>query len=70
MKSRDPAGRLQRRPEAPSPESRTPLLILNYEELGAFCDQECGDKGFRSCPYEGPEEGGFFSSRGGSWKAT
>jgi hypothetical protein len=32
-------------------------VILDYEELGAFCDQACGDKRFRSYLYEAPEEG-------------
>jgi hypothetical protein len=30
------------------------FVILDYEELGAFCDQDCGDKGFRSYLYETP----------------
>jgi hypothetical protein len=34
-------------------------VILDYEELGAFCDQDCGDKRFRSYLYEAPEEGTF-----------
>ena len=33
------------------------FVILDYEELGAFCNQECADKGFRSYLYEAPEEG-------------
>ena len=39
---------------APKPESRIPILILNYEELAAFCDQDCGDKRFRSCLSKNP----------------
>ena len=31
-------------------------IILDYEELGAFCDQDCGDKRFSSYLYEVPEE--------------
>ena len=27
-------------------------VILDYEELGAFCDQDCGDERFRSYLYE------------------
>ncbi len=33
------------------------FVILDYEELGAFCDQDCGDKRFRSYLYEAPDEG-------------
>jgi hypothetical protein len=33
------------------------FVILDYEELGAFCDQDCGDSGFRSYLYQPPEEG-------------
>jgi len=33
------------------------FVILDYEELGAFCDRDCGDKRFRSYLYEAPEEG-------------
>ncbi len=33
------------------------FVILDYEELGAFCNQDCGDKRFRSYLYEVPEEG-------------
>ena len=33
------------------------FVILDYEELGAFCDQDCADKRFRSYLYEVPEEG-------------
>jgi hypothetical protein len=32
------------------------FVILDYEELGAFCNQDCGDKCFRSFLYEEPEE--------------
>jgi hypothetical protein len=32
------------------------FVILDYEELGAFCDQDCGDRRFRSYLYEPPEE--------------
>jgi hypothetical protein len=32
------------------------FVILDYEELGAFCNQECGDTLFRSVLYEEPEE--------------
>ncbi len=32
------------------------FVILDYEELGAFCDQGCADKSFRSYLYEAPEE--------------
>ncbi len=35
------------------------FVILDYEELGAFCDQDCADKRFRSYLYEAPEEGTF-----------
>ena len=35
--------------------SGTGFVILDYEELGAFCDQDCGDKRFRSYLYEAPE---------------
>ena len=34
------------------------FVILDYEELGAFCDQECGDKRFRSYLCEAAEDGG------------
>jgi hypothetical protein len=33
------------------------FVILDYEELGAFCNQDCGDKSFRFYLYEAPEEG-------------
>ncbi len=33
------------------------FVIRDYEELGAFCNQDCGDKRFRSYLYEAPEEG-------------
>ena len=33
------------------------FVTLDYEELGAFCDKDCGDKRFRSCLYEVSEEG-------------
>jgi hypothetical protein len=33
------------------------FVILDYEELGAFCDQDCADKRFRSYLYDAPEEG-------------
>ena len=33
------------------------FVILDYEELGVFCDQDCGDKRFRCYLYEPPEEG-------------
>jgi hypothetical protein len=33
------------------------FVILDYEELGAFCDQDCGDRRFRSYLYETPEDG-------------
>jgi hypothetical protein len=32
------------------------LVILDYEELGAFCDQDCGDKRFRWSLQEESEE--------------
>jgi len=32
-------------------------VILDYEELGAFCDQDCGDKRFRSYLCEVSDEG-------------
>jgi hypothetical protein len=32
------------------------FVILDYEELGAFCDQDCADKRFRSYLQEAPEE--------------
>jgi hypothetical protein len=35
------------------------FVILDYEELGAFCDQDCGDRCFRSYLYEAPNDGGF-----------
>jgi hypothetical protein len=28
------------------------FVILDFEELGAFCDQDCGDNGFRSYLHE------------------
>jgi hypothetical protein len=31
------------------------FVILDYEELGAFCDQECGDRRFRSYLCDAPE---------------
>jgi len=31
-------------------------VILDYEELGAFCNQDCADKRFRSYLQEAPEE--------------
>ncbi len=33
------------------------FVILDYEELGTFCDQACADKRFRSYLYEAPEDG-------------
>ena len=33
------------------------FVILDYEELGAFSDQDRGDKRFRSYLYEASEEG-------------
>ena len=35
------------------------FVILDYEELGAFCEQDCADKRFRSYLYEASEEGTF-----------
>jgi hypothetical protein len=35
------------------------FVILDYEELGAFCDQDCADKRFRSYLHEVSEEGTF-----------
>ena len=35
------------------------FVILDYEELGTFCDQDCGDRRFRSYLYEAIEEGAF-----------
>jgi hypothetical protein len=35
------------------------FVILDYEELGTFCDQDCADKCFRSYLYEAPEDGRF-----------
>jgi hypothetical protein len=32
------------------------FVILDYEELGAFCDPDCGDRRFRSYLYEAPDE--------------
>jgi DNA-directed RNA polymerase subunit RPC12/RpoP len=32
------------------------FVILDYEELGAFCEEECSDKRFRSYLSEEPEE--------------
>jgi DNA-directed RNA polymerase subunit RPC12/RpoP len=32
------------------------FVILDYEELGAFCDQDCGDRRFRSYLYEETEK--------------
>jgi hypothetical protein len=32
------------------------FVILDYEELGAFCDRDCGNNGFRSYLYEAPEK--------------
>ena len=40
------------------------FVILDYEELGAFCDQDCGDKRFRSYLYEASEVGTFYRSQG------
>jgi hypothetical protein len=39
--------------------SGTGFVILDYEELGAFCDQDCGDKRFRSYLYREPGEETF-----------
>jgi hypothetical protein len=37
--------------------SRDPVgMGLDYEDLGAFCDQRCSDKRFRSYLYEPPDE--------------
>ena len=37
--------------------SRDPVGTgLDYEELGAFCDQDCSDRRFRPYLYEAPEE--------------
>jgi hypothetical protein len=36
--------------------SRNGFVILDYEELGAFCDQDCADSGFRSYLYEASED--------------
>ena len=33
------------------------FVILDYEDLGAFCDQDCGDRRFRSYLYVASEEG-------------
>jgi hypothetical protein len=33
------------------------FVILDYDELGAFCNQDCGDKRFQSYLYEAPEQG-------------
>jgi len=35
------------------------FVILDYEELGAFCDQDCGDKLFRSHLYETSDDERF-----------
>jgi hypothetical protein len=32
------------------------FVILDYEELGAFCDQDCSDRRFRSYLHEAPEK--------------
>ena len=32
------------------------FVILDYEDLGAFCNQDCGERLFRSVLYEEPEE--------------
>jgi hypothetical protein len=32
------------------------FVILDYEELGAFCDQDCGDRRFRFYLYEEAEK--------------
>jgi hypothetical protein len=34
-------------------------VILDYEELGAFCDQDCADIRFRSYLYEVTDEGNW-----------
>ena len=34
----------------------TGFVILDYEELGAFCNQDCGDRRFRSYLCEATEE--------------
>jgi len=34
----------------------TGFVILDYDELGAFCNQDCGDKGFRFYLYEASED--------------
>jgi hypothetical protein len=40
--------------------SRDPVGTgLDYEELGAFCNQDCGDKRVRSYLYKGPDEQTF-----------
>jgi hypothetical protein len=39
------------------------FVILDYEELGAFCDQDCGDKRFRSYLYDMPADGTFYGDR-------
>lgn len=36
--------------------SGTGYVILDYEELGAFCDQDCADERFRSFLHEAPED--------------
>jgi hypothetical protein len=35
------------------------FVILDYEDLGAFCDQDCGDKLFRSYLYEASDDERF-----------
>ena len=35
------------------------FVILDYEELGVFCNQDCGDRRFRSYLYQAPEEEDF-----------
>ncbi len=38
------------------PDQRGGFVILDYEELGAFCNQECGDRRFRSYLCEAPDD--------------
>jgi hypothetical protein len=39
--------------------SGTGFVILDYEELGAFCNQDCTDKRFRCYLYEASDAGTF-----------
>jgi hypothetical protein len=36
--------------------TRSGFVIVDYQELGAFCDQACGDRCFRSYLYEEAEK--------------